>query len=99
MTVLEVIRRELGKPLEHAVARVAAQVDVRVDQAGEHRAVGVDDLAPVGRSEADGLDAEDATAFDEHDGAAGADLLAVERVAGPDREHQLSFTAATSIGR
>ena len=50
--------------------------------------VGVDDLAPVGRSEADGLDADDATPLDEHDGAAGADLLAVERVVGPDREHQ-----------
>ena len=36
--LLEVSRRELGKPLERAVARVAAQVDVRVDQAGEHRA-------------------------------------------------------------
>ena len=86
--LLEVSRRELGKPLERAVARVAAQVDVRVDQAGEHRPVGVDDLAPVGRSEADGLDADDATPLDEHDGAAGADLLAVERVVGPDREHQ-----------
>ena len=62
--------------------------------------VGVDDLAPVGRSEADGLDADDATPLDEHDGAAGADLSRRRTTwAGPDREHQLSCTVATSIGR
>ena len=68
---VEVVPRELGKPLERPVARVSAQVDVSVDQAGEHRALGVDHLAPVGRSEADGLDAEDATSLDEHYGAPG----------------------------
>ncbi len=85
---VQVVGRELRQTLQGAVLRVAAQVDVRVDEAGQQRAVGeVDELDAVRHRRAGGLDAGDPPVVDEDHRAVRPQLLAVEGPCRPDRQH------------
>ena len=85
---LQVVGRELRQPLQGAVLRVTAQVDVRVDEPRQHGAVGdVDELDAVRHRSAGGLDAGDPAVLDEDHRAVRPQLLAVEGPGRPDRQH------------
>ena len=85
---LQVVGRELRQTFQGAVLRVAAQVDVRVDETRQHGAVGeVDELDAVRERRAAGLDADDLPVLDEHHRALGPQVLAVEGPGRPYRQH------------
>ena len=85
---VQLVGRELRQALQGAVVGVAAQVDVRVDEARQQRAVGeVDELDAVRHRRAGGLHPGDPPVVDEDHCAVRPQRLAVEGPRRPYRQH------------
>ena len=86
--LVDLFRRVPGDALQRHHAAVADEVDMRVDQPGQHgRIAVVDQLTIGGRLVPHRFDPDNAALLHEYSAATGAEILTVEGMGCTDREH------------